>query len=74
MLCIDLLWGLRICFVCAVVLSAACLVTSIGGPVVTLCKDHVTLIDLCQAVWQLSKSQRMSQTEKMLANLCHTLQ
>ena len=74
MLCIDLLGGLRIWFVCAVVLSVACLVTSIGGPVVILCKDHVMLTDLCQAVLQIGKSQRISQTENMLANLCHTLQ
>ena len=66
-LCIDLFVGLKDCFVCAAELSAACLVTSIGGPVVVMCEDHVMLTDLCQAVWQISESQQVPQAEKTLA-------
>lgn len=67
MLCVSLFVGLKECFVCAAELSAACLVTSIGGQVVVMCEDHVMLTDLCQAVWQISKSQQVPQAEKTLA-------
>ena len=45
---------LKECFDCAVELLAACLVTSIGGPVVVMCEDQVMLTDLSQAVKHIS--------------------
>ena len=55
---------------CVVPASTATFCLSVAAG---MCEDHVTLTDLCQAVWHFIKSHQILQEEKMLATSCHTL-